>query len=452
MNLEDHVIFKNSSIRESLSKIDLNKNGFLLVFDEDTKIIGLVTDGDIRRYLLKNDDLNQKIENCINRDFIYSDLNYTYEEIYKKLDSKIKVIPILDDSKKLVSIITKNNIPERQEHEFYARSKSPVRISFGGGGSDTTEYFKDNLGAVINSTISIYSHASLYKRKDSKIVIDSLDLDKKCEYNNISQFEKKDDDFKLFRALMKIIKPKFGFDLIIQSDFPISSGLGGSSVVLSAVIGCFNQFRNHKWTPYDMAEIAFEAERLHLGISGGWQDQYATVFGGFNFIEFRKKENLVFPIKLNDQIISELEETLILCYTKTKHDSNEIHESQKTNTTREKIKEIIKANVSLTYEMRNFLLKGELDSLGEGLDKAWSYKKTFSDKISNDYLDDIYKTAIENGASGGKLLGAGGGGYFLFFVPARKRNDFIKWSNLKGLIYTPFRFEDKGIQSWSIKM
>ena len=154
----------------------LNKNGFLLVFDEDTKIIGLVTDGDIRRYLLKNDDLNQKIENCINRDFIYSDLNYTYEEIYKKLDSKIKVIPILDDSKKLVSIITKNNIPERQEHEFYARSKSPVRISFGGGGSDTTEYFKDNLGAVINSTISIYSHASLYKRKDSKIVIDSLDL------------------------------------------------------------------------------------------------------------------------------------------------------------------------------------------------------------------------------------------------------------------------------------
>lgn len=450
-DLTKYIINNNSTIKEAILKIENNHSGFVLISNHENQIVGITTDGDIRRRLLEEGDLDQSIENCTNKNFVFSEEGITHENIYKKLDNNIKFIPILNEKKELVSIISRNNIPTRDEKEFYARAKSPVRISFGGGGSDITSFFKDDNGAVINSTISLYCHATLYKRNDKKIIIDSIDLDQKVEYEDLNHLKQQQDKFKLINALIKIIKPKYGFELIIQSDFPISSGLGGSSVVLSALIGCFNEFRNDKWTPYEIAEIAFEAERVHLGISGGWQDQYATVFGGLNFIEFRADENIVLPIRLPEDSINELEESLVLCYTKTNHDSNQIHENQKLKSSKKEIKDNIKANVSLTYEMRNLLLKSDFISLGKCMDKAWQYKKTFSSKITNSYLNKIYDDALKNGAVGGKLLGVGGGGYFLFFVPSSSRNKLIKWINKSGLGYTPFRFENKGLKSWSVR-
>ena len=154
---------------------------------------------------------------------------------------------------------------------------------------------------------------------------------------------------------------------------------------------------------------------------------------------------------MDEKTLLELEESLVLCYTNANHDSNEIHESQKSNSANENVKRNILSNVSLTYEMRNFLLKGDLRSFPKCLDKAWHYKKSFSSKISNKYLDEIYDNAIKNGATAGKLLGAGGGGYFLFFAPPKSRNKLISWIMKKGLIYTCFRFESKGLQSWKYR-
>ena len=128
-----------------------------------------------------------------------------------------------------------------------------------------------------------------------------------------------------------------------------------------------------------------------------------------------------------------------------------IHENQKITSLRKNIKHNIKQNVDLTYEMRNFLLKGKLIQLGKSLDKAWVFKKSFSSQITNKFLDNIYKGAKENGALGGKLMGAGGGGYFLFFVLPKNRNKLISWISENNLQHTPFRFEDNGLQSWSIR-
>jgi D-glycero-alpha-D-manno-heptose-7-phosphate kinase len=449
MNIKDFTISINSSIKDSIIKIDNNKGGFILLTNPKNQVVGIATDGDIRRTLIKNNDLDQKIKSCSNSNFIYVSEDFSHETIYKKLDNNIKFIPVLNKKNELVSIITKDNIPYRAEIANYARAKSPVRISFGGGGSDTTSFFKTNTGAVINSTISIYSHATLYQREDSKITIDSLDIGDYVEYSNLGELSSSNNQFNLINVLITTINPDFGFDLIIQSDFPKSSGLGGSSVVLASIIGCFNEFRKDKWTSYEIAEIAFESERLHLGISGGWQDQYATVFGGFNFIEFKSDENLVFPMRLKNEIKYELEESLVLCYTKTTHDSNLIHENQKLTSLKKEINQNIKKNVDLTYEMKKFLLKGNLNELGKCLDKAWEFKKSFSTKITNKHLDKIYNGAKKNGALGGKLMGAGGGGYFLFFVMPKNRNKLISWIKRMDLGYTPFSFENKGLQSWS---
>ena len=451
MNLEKYVVSINSTIQDALSVIEGNHKGFVLVQDTFERIIGIITDGDIRRKLLENAKVDDNIILCVNKNFIWANSDTPRELLLKQLDNKIRIIPILDGDGKLVSIVTKDFIPEKSEQKIFARSKSPVRVSFGGGGSDISAYFSKNKAAVINATISLYTHCTLKVREDETIIINSLDLNDKIRFDNLEDLLNYKGSFSLIQSVIKAIRPTFGFELFIHSDFPMSSGLGGSAVVISSILGCFNQFRNDKWDKHDISEIAFQAERIHLGVAGGWQDQYATVFGGLNFMEFNQDQNIINPIRLNNDIILELEESLVLCYTGTTHDSGKIHSDQKEQTKNENIIKNIQTNVDLTYEMRNHLLRGRLTEFGNCLNKAWELKRSFSTKISNQLLDEIYKGAIANGAIGGKLLGAGGGGYFLFYVPSFERHKLMNWIKSKGLLCTPFIFENNGLQSWTVR-
>ncbi|MFM1755962.1 MAG: hypothetical protein RL621_886, partial [Bacteroidota bacterium] len=425
--------------------------GVIILIDELDKVVGIATDGDIRRQLVINQDLSMPISTCANFDFISAKEDTPRELLLKQLDHKIKIIPVVDKTGKFISVVTRDFIPEKVEKSVFARAKSPVRISFGGGGSDTSSYFAENKAAVINATISLFSHATLKVRQDSKICISSLDLDDSIEFENIQLLNSYHGKFSLIAAVIKAVNPSFGFELFLYSDFPLSSGLGGSAVVTSSILGCFNQFRNDKWDKHDISEIAFQAERLHMGIAGGWQDQYATVFGGLNFMEFNSDQNIITPIRLNSETIVELEESLLLCYTGYTHDSGNIHSDQKEQLKKSKVKDLIQMNVDLTYKMRNFLLRGRLTDFGACLHETWELKKGFSSKISNPLLDEIYYGALNNGAIGGKILGAGGGGYFLFYVPAFERIKLMNWLKGKGMNCTPFIFENQGLQSWKVR-
>ena len=451
MNLDLFQINKNSTIQDALIKIESNHKGFILVTNDDESIVGISTDGDIRRKLLENISIDDKILLCTNQNFVSASLETPKEILLKQLDHKIKAIPVLDSFNKLVTIVTKDHIPQKGEEKTYARAKSPVRISFGGGGSDTSSYFISNKGAVINATISLFSHSTLKIREDDRIIINSLDVGEKIEFNEFRELLNYNGKFSLILSVIKTIKPTFGFELYLHSDFPMSSGLGGSAVVSSSILGCFNQLRNDKWDQYEIAEIAFQSERLNLGVAGGWQDQYATVFGGLNFMEFNSDQNIIHPIRLNSEILLELEESLVLCYTGITHDSGNIHDDQKEQTKSTSVKERIESNVQLTFEMRNYLLKGKLFNFGKALHKAWELKKSFSSKISNPMLDIIYEEALQNGAVGGKLLGAGGGGFFLFYVQPFDKLKLMSWLESKNLKYTPFVFEENGLQSWTVR-
>jgi D-glycero-alpha-D-manno-heptose-7-phosphate kinase len=171
MNLSSFVIDNSSSIKNALEAIELNQMGFILVEDQSQRIEGIATDGDIRRILLKNCSINDSISICINKNFIKASTDTPRELLLKQLDNKIKFIPVLDNKLKLITIISRDFIPQKDEQKVFARSKSPVRISFGGGGSDISAYFSENKAAVINSTISLYSHSTLKIRDDSKIIL-----------------------------------------------------------------------------------------------------------------------------------------------------------------------------------------------------------------------------------------------------------------------------------------
>ena len=451
MNIDLFLISEAAPLREALSRIEANHHGIILTIDLAGTVIGLATDGDIRRKLLEGVSLDSPIAKCANRDFVWADPSTPRENLLKKFDHRIRVIPLLNAERRLTGVVSRDHLPVQAEEPVYARARSPVRISFGGGGSDLTHYFAGDAGAVINTTISLYSHATLRVRDDEKVIVRSLDLGESLCANDLPSALKQQGRFGLIQSLLKAVHPDFGFDLFLHSDFPMNSGLGGSAVVSAAVLGCFNQFRRDQWDLHELAELAFQAERLYLGVAGGWQDQYATVFGGFNFMEFRMDQNIVHPLRIPADTLLELEESLILCDTRTTHDSGDIHQDQRQQMQQESVRRQVQTNVELSYRMRNQLLRGQLFQFGQSLHEAWQFKRQFSSKISTVQLDQIYDSARKHGAVGGKLLGAGGGGFFLFYVPPFCKHELMASLEEAGLKIRPFRFEQEGLRAWTAR-
>ena len=451
MNLEDFQIIEGAPIREALAHISKNQHGMVLMVNVDGVVTGLATDGDIRERLIQDVSLEDPVGICANHDFVWADEQTPREMLLKQLDRSIRVIPVLDADKKLKTIVSREHLPVQVQERTFVRARAPVRISFGGGGSDLTHFFEGESGAVINTTISIYSHATLRLRDDNHVYIYSQDLDAKLEASDLKHALSEKGSFGLIQALLKVVHPDFGFELYVHSDFPIKSGLGGSATVSAAILGCFNELRQDKWDSHELAELAFQAERLYLGIAGGWQDQYAAVFGGFNFMEFRMDQNIVHPLRVSPDTLRELEESLILCDTGISHNSGEIHQDQRIQMQQSAVRDQVKTNVELTYKIRNHLLRGQLLSFGEALHEAWLSKRQLSKKITNDRLDELYDNARLNGATGGKLLGAGGGGFFLFYVSPFRKYELISYLESQGLAIRPFRFELEGLCTWSVR-
>lgn len=445
------TIAETETIEEAFRRLNLNMLGILFAQDASGRVVGAVTDGDIRRKLLGGLSIRDQVASCVNRDFVWAKAGAPREQILKLLDQRVHVVPILDPERRLVDVFSRDLFNLSEESEVFARARSPVRISFSGGGTDLTHYFVDNGGAVINATIAMYAHATLRRRNDSRIKIYSHDFRCTVEAGNLAALGS-DGELALIKSVIRLIKPIYGFDLDVSADFPVGSGLGGSAVVSSAIIGCFNEFRSDQWDRHEIAEMAFQAERLMLNIPGGWQDQYATVFGGFNHMEFSSEQNTIVPLRLDPNIIAELEESLLLCYTGFNHDSGEVHRDQKAQHQSSDAVAAAARQKEMTREIRHHLLRGQLLDCGRLIDEAWHAKRKLSSKISSTELDAIYDHAKANGAVGGKLLGAGGGGYFIFFVRPFERYPLITALESKGLRCSRITFEETGLRTWKSRI
>lgn len=446
------TIDQDASIGAAFERLNANKLGIVFMVDAECRVTGVLTDGDIRRQLLKDPSLDAPVQTFANREFVFARADAPREYVLKLLDHRIQVVPILDANGHLVDVFTRDRFAAEREREVLARARAPVRISFAGGGTDLTYFFMQNGGAVVNAAIQMYAHATLRKRPGPGVTIYSHDFRRTIAAGSLSDLPD-DCEFRLLTSVVKLIAPDYGFDLEVATDFPVGSGLGGSAVVAAAVIGCFNEFRSDQWDRHEIAEMAFQAERLMLSIPGGWQDQYATVFGGFNYIEFAADQNLVFPLRLDRNTLAELEESLVLCYTGQHHDSGSIHTSQRARVlSDDAVAAAAREQMRLTSEMKHHLLRGRLYEFGALLDNAWQAKRRLSPLVSSEALDRIYDKATRNGAVGGKLLGAGGGGYFLFFVKPFSRYVFVEAMEREGLMCTPVRFESDGLRSWKSRI
>ena len=237
MELDNFMIESSAPLRDALQKISANHHGIIIVTDQQKSVIGVATDGDIRGYLVKGCSLTDRIGDFANRNFVWADDATPRELLLKQLDHHIRAIPLLDRNRRLAGIVSRDFFPVPEEAPIYARARSPVRISFGGGGSDLTHFFAGNSGAVINTTISLYSHATMRIRSDKKIMIQSRDLGQTLYADNLADAFTQKGPFGLIQALLKAVHPEFAFDLYLHSDFPMNSGLGGSAVISATVLG-----------------------------------------------------------------------------------------------------------------------------------------------------------------------------------------------------------------------
>ena len=441
-----HLTVKDqATIRDGMINLKKSGIGLVMVVDKNDKVIGTVSDGDIRKQLIEDGNLQQDITNCMTTDYVRIYDEAEREDVLKLFDSKIKVIPVLNPENNLIGIIDNSWIPS--ENEYMVRSRAPARVSLAGGGTDFTKYFMNNGGVGLTFTIAKYSHVLLSKRNDNKIKIYSHDFQQQLEIESIHSI-KYDGNLDLIKSGIKLMKPNYGFDIEVSCDFPPSSGLGGSASILAAIIGAFNQFDDKKLDRYSIAENAFAAERIDLGIAGGWQDQYSTVFGGFNIIEFRKENNLVTPLKLDIELLNELEESLILCSTGETHLGSDIQNLNEKNSPN--IDDFGSKMKIIADEMRQGLLKANLKRFSSLLDQTWQIKKGNNPLVTNSTIDNIYDIAIEAGATAGRLLGTGGGGYLLFFVPPKSRYSVIEALNQESLKTENILFDHMGLQSWKI--
>lgn len=337
------------------------------------------------------------------------------------------------------------------------RSKAPLRLGLAGGGTDVTPYSDFYGGATLNATINMYAYATIIPSDSGKIVFRSIDKDVYFETNSIASIPI-DGSLNLLKGIYNRVVKDFthsalSFELSTYVDAPPGSGLGTSSTLVVAVLGAFAEWLKLPLGEYDLARLAFQIERIDLNMAGGKQDQYAATFGGFNFMEFFKDDKVIVnPLKIRSIYLNEISHNLVLYNTRTSRVSSAIIERQARNIIENKAK-YIEATHKLKEQavmMKEAILKGAIDEIGPVLDFGWKYKKQIASGITNQMIDNIYSAALESGATGGKISGAGGGGFMIFYCPGNTRYDVIESLRKFGGTSHRYEFAPTGMTAWTI--
>lgn len=336
------------------------------------------------------------------------------------------------------------------------RSKAPLRLGLAGGGTDVSPYSDLYGGGILNATINLYAYATIVPANDGKIFFETADGSQVKESLSIPEIKPEgifDIHAGIYNRIAKMFPDKqLSFKLISSIDAPQQSGLGTSSTLAVAILGAFVEWLKLPLGEYDIAQIAYEIERSDLGMAGGKQDQYSATFGGINFMEFYKDKVIVNPLRIRDSYLDELAHNLVLYYTDTSRLSSQIIQKQQQNVINDD-KTAIEAMHQLKNQavmMKEALLRGNLNEIGEILDFGWKFKKQMASGITNTSLDKIYSTAIQNGATGGKISGAGGGGYMFFYCPGNTRFRVIESLKQFGGYTERYEFTTQGLVSWTL--
>lgn len=327
--------------------------------------------------------------------------------------------------------------------------RSPVRISLAGGGTDLPAYYRQHGGVVLSTAINKYFYSVLCRRSDDKIQIISSDLRVSETWTHLAVSEVCGSRLEIPLAVVKHLNRPVSCDLFLASEILPGTGLGSSASVCVNILTALSHHLQVPLSKYELAESAYHIARNVLKKPVGKQDEYAAAFGGLNYIEFNPDDSTrVTPLFLPGGALHDLEDRLMLFFTGISHDSWSILKSQERSTAKPAGATVssLHSIKDLAYRMRESLEAGDIDSVGALLHEGWEAKKKLSGDISNSRIDGLYDLARQSGARGGKITGAGGGGFLLLYCDLDKQDQVRHALAAEGLQEMSFRFDNAGAQ------
>ncbi|PXA99278.1 dehydrogenase [Nostoc sp. 3335mG] len=339
------------------------------------------------------------------------------------------------------------------------RSRAPLRLGLGGGGTDLAAYCDQHGGVVLNATIDRYAYAHLTRRETGEILFKADDLGTEERLPCSLDFEIRD-GLCLHRAVYRHMMREYNqgraepLTITTTIDVPAGSGLGASSALTVALIEAFAHAMQLPLGPYDIARLAYHIERVELGLMGGMQDQYAAAFGGFNFIEFLQRGAgvIVNPLRLRRDHLNEFESSLVICFSGQSRESADIIKQQVGG-----LEEMNDDTLAAMHEikqdahrMKVDILSGNIRGMAEVLRSSWLSKKRTAASVSNSTVERLLEVAMENGAWAGKVSGAGGGGFIMLLVDPERRYGLIRRLNEQGGDASAVKLTFEGAEAWAV--
>ena len=336
------------------------------------------------------------------------------------------------------------------------RARAPLRISFSGGGTDLPPFVNEFGGLVLSTTIDRHAHATLRLSEERILRVHSMDFGSSLELP-LDEPPPFDGNLDLIKGCLRSLNIldgtlDHGIELFLETEAPPGSGLGASSALVVATLGALAEWRRLALDRYELARLAWEIERRDVGVPGGVQDQYSAAFGGFNMIEFKSETDVVVnPLRIEARVLNELEYNMLLIYTGATRVSAQIIESQMSGLADRggRVTEAMLEMKTLTVDAKDALLTGRLTDFAAILHQEWEAKKRTSSEVSNPHLDEMYEQARLLGALGGKVSGAGGGGFMFLLCPFDRKPAVSRRMVELGAEILPIAFEPAGMQSWS---
>jgi D-glycero-alpha-D-manno-heptose-7-phosphate kinase len=342
--------------------------------------------------------------------------------------------------------------------EQLVRARAPLRLGFGGGGTDVSPYWNSHGGAVLNATIDLFAHVTVAARVDGRVGLIAADRDMSWEGPAALPLAAPA-DLRLLAGVYERCMREFAggealpLTLTSYADCPPGSGLGSSSGLVVAMVEAMRRFLAVDLTPDALARLAFSIEREDLGLAGGRQDQWTAAFGGLNLMRFETDGHVgVERVPADPEVLRELESSLVLYFTGVSRESAAIIDEQTANMRSGSTRsfEGLHALKAGAFEMREALLAGDIAQLGDLLDAGWRSKKLTAQNISSARIDEVYEAAKAFGVLGGKVSGAGGGGFMMFLVEPTRREGLKRLLTGFGGVAQGCRLEERGAESWVV--